>query len=560
MKTFASLVDKRVLQVRTSALSKSTRGHASTSTPFYVTTPIFYVNAKPHIGHLYTLVLTDVLRRYRIFVGQPCIMLTGTDEHGMKIQAAAQKAKQDPQTFCDQVSEVFRELPSKANVGYDKFIRTSGTEHKVAVSHFWRKLKEKGHIFKASHSGWYSISDETFFPESAISQRENSVGGSREHYSIETGNVVTWSEEENYHFRLSAFRDRLLDFYKLNPTFVIPESRYDDVVTSVQTELQDLSVSRPQSRLTWGIPVPDDSSQTIYVWLDALVNYITAAGYPDTTKLWPADIHVIGKDIVRFHCIYWPAFLMAAGLELPKQVVTHAHWTMDNFKMSKSRGNVADPWMAIDRFGVDSVRYYLMRDGRLENDGNYSSEHLILRHNHELVNGLGNLVSRVSSKTFDIAGILSRPPPQADLCESACKVAEKIQTCVSSYHENMSANLIYKAVADVLDLISSANTLMQHEEPWAKSCSAQTRRDVLYICLESARLSALLLQPIMPESMARLLDRLGVEQDARSSEYAIYAGDERYRPAQGRLAHHFLPIDDGTDSAASRSALKLRKK
>ncbi|CCG82481.1 Probable methionyl-tRNA synthetase, mitochondrial [Taphrina deformans PYCC 5710] len=552
-----SIDPKRSITPTVRTFSHSSSAQTIRKKPFYITTPIFYVNARPHVGHLYTLVLTDVLKRYRIFTGCEAVMLTGTDEHGMKIQSAAHKAKLAPQQFCDEVSEVFRELPSKANVEYDRFIRTTSPEHKDAVRHFWTILMEKGLIYKASHSGWYSVSDETFFPATGISQRLNLKTNQTENFSTETGNTVTWTDEQNYHFRLSAFKDRLLAFYQNNGQFVIPRARFEDVINSVTSELQDLSVSRPSSRLTWGVRVPNDNSQTIYVWLDALINYLTAAGYPNTTDLWPADVQVIGKDILRFHCIYWPAFLMAADIPLPKQIVTHAHWTMDNFKMSKSRGNVADPWMAINRFGVDSVRYYLMRDGRLENDGNYSSEHLIMRHNHELVNGLGNLTSRISSKWFDLKGILTSPPRQDSFDTNTRLVVEAIEDATTVYHESLSENVIHKAVGSVMHMVSAANALMQKEEPWSKSCSEKTRTEVLYTCLEAARIAALFLQPVMPTSMHEMLDRLGVQQDRRLATHARYGADDSYVPSQTRQPHIFSPMDTGAPPGSVPKISKL---
>lgn len=540
----------------------STRRSQSTMAskkPFFITTPIFYVNAQPHIGHLYTLVLTDVITRYQESMGRTAIMLTGTDEHGMKIQAAAKAAGKTPQIFCDEVSAVFRDLPQRANVQYDQFIRTTSPEHKTAVTHFWNVLLEKGYIFKASHSGWYSISDETFFPSTAVEERVNQSTGQKAHYSTETGNLVQWTAETNYHFRLSAMKGRLLEFYAANETFVTPSIRYDDVVTAVTEGLQDLSISRPSSRLTWGIPVPGDESQTIYVWLDALVNYITAAGYPNTTSMWPADVHVIGKDIIRFHCIYWPAFLLAADIEPPKSVLSHSHWTMGSLKMSKSRGNVVDPWQAIERFGADSVRYYLMRDGRLENDGNYSTEHLILRHNHELVNGLGNLISRVTAKTFDLDSILVSPPELSKYQSQIGQLVRQTGQLINSFHFNMNKNLVYKAVADVADMIANSNAILQLMEPWSKSCVEKTKREVLYATLENARIATLLLQPIMPDATTELLNRLGVPQNARTLAYAEFSADKSYRPVKEKFAHVFTSIDDGTKSMDASKKPKNQK-
>lgn len=508
--------------------------------PFYITTPIFYVNAQPHIGHLYTLVLTDTIKRYRQFMGQSTVMLTGTDEHGMKIQTAAIAAGKEPQALCDEISTVFRDLPSKANVQYDRFIRTTSDDHKFAVSHFWKTLEEKGFIYKSDHSGYYSVSDETFFPPSSISTRKDPNTGEEEHYSLETGNKLIWLSEENYHFRLSNMQEQLLLFYKDNKDFVIPQKRYADIITSVQDGLTDLSISRPSSRLKWGIPVPGDASQTIYVWLDALVNYITAAGYPQLDSLWPADLHVIGKDIVRFHCIYWPAFLLAAGIQPPKSIQTHAHWTMENHKMSKSRGNVVDPWRAIDQFGTDTIRYYLMRDGRIENDGNYSTEHVILRHNHELLHGFGNLVSRLSSASFNLPAILESPPDLATLDTQMAEHVQVVGQLVKNFHSHMSENLVYKAVADAKEIFIGANALLQAIEPWSKKCPEKTRAEALYAAIESVRISALLLQCVMPQTMSSLLDRLTVNPESRTTRHASVASDRTYRARLSKQQPHLF--------------------
>lgn len=487
-------------------------------------------------------------------------MLTGTDEHGMKIQAAAKAAQKEPQAFCDEISSIFRDLPLNAGVKYDRFIRTTSAEHKQAVSHFWNTLQQKGHIYKADHSGYYSVSDETFFPASSIGTRTNPKTGEEQFYSLETGNTLVWVSEENYHFRLSNMQEKLLEFYEQNKDFVIPQARYDEVIASVKDGLTDLSISRPRSRLKWGIPVPGDQSQTIYVWLDALVNYITAAGYPQLDNTWPADLHVIGKDIIRFHCVYWPAFLLAAGLQPPKSILTHAHWTMDNYKMSKSRGNVVDPWLAIDRFGKDTIRYYLMRDGRLENDGNYSTEHVILRHNHELVHGLGNLVARVTSTWFNLPDILESPPNLETLQSQVANHIRHIDQMTNSFHYNMSANLIYKAVADAKDIFTGANALLQSTGPWAKTCSETTRKEVLYAAIESVRIAALLLQCVMPESMSNVLDRLGVDAEARTMKSASFGADLKYRAKTTKKEPHLFSLIDVDEKANRPSKLTEERK
>ena len=372
-----------------------------TKKPYYVTSPIFYVNAAPHAGHLYTLVLTDVLKRWQKLRGDNrAVLLTGTDEHGMKIQKAASKAKVDVKAFCDQHASEFEELAKVANVDYDRFMRTTDPDHKVAVEYFWRELNLNGYIYESKHEGWYSVSDETFYPESKVHLVLEPSSGRKMHASMETGKEVEWTSEVNYHFKLSSFKDRLLEHYKSHPDFIVPSTRMNEMIGEIENGLTDLSISRPATRLTWGIRVPDDPSQTIYVWLDALVNYLTMAGYPFTTgvaagSVWPPECQVIGKDIIRFHCIYWPAFLMALDLPLPKQFLSHAHWTMNRAKMSKSEGNVVNPFFAINRFGVDVMRYYMVHDGGIVDDADYENLFIVDRYKKDLQGGLGNLLSRV---------------------------------------------------------------------------------------------------------------------------------------------------------------------
>ena len=362
----------------------------------------------PHVGHLYSLVLTDIIKRWQVLKGRNAILCTGTDEHGMKIQQAAAKAKTAPKEFCDLTAETFKNLAKRAEISNDHFVRTTDEGHKAAVQYFWTMLKEKGHIYESKHEGWYCVSDETYYPETTIEKRLDPFTGRTFMASQETGKEVEWTSERNYHFRLSRFKDRLLNFYKANPEFVVPQSRMKDVIKWVSEGLEDLSISRPVERLAWGVRVPDDESQTIYVWLDALINYITKAGYPFTPGKeseggWPANVQVIGKDIVRFHCIYWPAFLMAVNVEPPTQILTHAHWTLGHEKMAKSTGNVVDPFFAIDRFGVDLMRYYLAHDGGIANDSDYGNHLIVERYKKGLQGGLGNLVSRVTrSKLWSV--------------------------------------------------------------------------------------------------------------------------------------------------------------
>ncbi|CAO3643212.1 unnamed protein product [Mucor hiemalis] len=380
-------------------------------TKAFVTTPIYYVNAVPHIGHLYSTVLADTLRRYYALHGKEVLMSTGTDEHGLKIQQAADKDNMKPIDFCNKVSKSFESLCEAANIGYTSFERTTNKHHEVAVHELWNKLLEKGYLYKGKHEGWYAVSDEAFYANNQVHEVIDEKTGEKVMASIESGQRVEWTAEENYKFKLSAFGDRLLDWIKENPNAIVPNNRKNEVKSWVKAGLSDLSVSRLRSRLDWGISVPNDPEHTIYVWLDALTNYLTATGYPwkkdsQNKDFFPPDVQVVGKDIVRFHAIYWPAFLMAAELPLPKQILAHAHWTMGKQKMSKSRGNVADPFQVLKDYGVDPVRYYLVRDGGLADDGDYSEEMIHTRYKKDLAGQLGNLLNRTTAKSLLPNGII----------------------------------------------------------------------------------------------------------------------------------------------------------
>ncbi|KAL3428305.1 methionyl-tRNA synthetase [Phlyctema vagabunda] len=376
--------------------------HRLTEKPYYVTTPIFYVNADPHVGHMYTMILADVLKRWQVLKGENAILCTGTDEHGLKVQQAAANADTPPREFCNKGAKTFKLLAETIDMSNDHFVRTTDEDHKEAVQYFWYMLQERGFIYKTKHEGWYCVSDETFYPESTIEKRLDPATGRTFLASKETGKEVEWTSESNYHFRLSSMRSRLLEFYADNPEFIVPASEMRNVIKWVSDGLEDLSISRPVERLSWGIRVPGDDSQTIYVWLDALVNYITKAGYPWAPEKkmaggWPADVQVIGKDIVRFHCIYWPAFLLALDLKPPKQILVHGHWTLALKKMAKSTGNVVNPFFAIERFGIDTMRWYLIHDGKDIRDSNYSNEQIVERYNKGLRSAIGNILARIST-------------------------------------------------------------------------------------------------------------------------------------------------------------------
>ena len=355
------------------------------------------------------MVLADVLKRWAKLRGdERATLLTGTDEHGMKVQKAAAKANTDVKLFCDHHAEQFKHLCDAANIDYDRFIRTTDEDHKDVVRYVWEELNRGGYIYEAKHEGWYSVSDETFYPSTQVHKVLDPSIGLTKIVSIETGKDVEWTSETNYHFRLSALQQRLLKHYEDNPGTIVPKQRMKFIMDEIRGGLKDLSVSRPSSRLTWGVQVPGDESQTIYVWLDALFNYLTMTGYPfvnrnDPDMMWPPSCQVIGKDIIRFHTIYWPAFLMALNLPVTERFLTHAHWTMNNEKMSKSAGNGVNPFYAMDRFGVDTIRFYMAHNGGIVDDAMYENSFIAEVYDHLLRGGLGNLIHRVfRSKHFSV--------------------------------------------------------------------------------------------------------------------------------------------------------------
>ncbi|KAJ6125062.1 hypothetical protein N7471_012379 [Penicillium samsonianum] len=489
----------------------SRRGVATTpqrpNKPYYVTTPIFYVNAAPHVGHLYTMVIADIIKRWQVLLGNTdAQLLTGTDEHGMKIQQAAIQAGMDTQAFCDMNCRTFEALAKAANLDNDHFIRTTDPAHRDAVQYFWEMLQHRGYIYTSKHEGWYSVSDETFYPQTQVQNSLDPSTGRKRMVSIETGKEVEWSSETNYHFRLSAFKDRLLDLYKREDPFITPTSYTAAVINGVESGLQDLSISRPVERLTWGIPVPGDDTQTIYVWLDALVNYLTKAGYPfppgqENTSIWPADLHVVGKDIVRFHCVYWPAFLMALDLPLPRNVLVHGHWTMNREKMSKSTGNVVNPFFAIERFGVDGMRFFLAYRGGLSDDADFDNS-FIIRDYKKLLQG--------GSETL--------------LCVQLDQMLEQTPAQVAELMEKLNPRA---ALQETMSIIEKTNKYFHAAEPW-KTPNSQR---VIYNVAESLRIAGILLQPFMPGKSHDLLELLRVntsDPSKRAFAATAYGSDPDY--------------------------------
>lgn len=461
----------------------------------------------------------------------------------MKVERAAAKAGQEVKAFCDEAYKPFQALANEAHIDYDYFIRTSEPDHRFAVQHFWLMLKERGWIYAKKHEGWYSVSDETFYPQSAVQFALDPATGRKFMASKETGKEVEWTSENNYHFRLSAFQERLQKHYAKKKGMIVPKTRMKDVQNEIRNGLQDLSISRPSERLSWGIPVPDDETQTIYVWLDALINYLTKANYPfqipgqENAAGWPADCHVIGKDIVRFHCIYWPAFLMAVDLPLPNQIFTHAHWTLGNSKMSKSTGMVVNPFFAINRFGVDCMRYYLALDGGIRDDSSYDNSFIIVRYKNGLQSGLGNLVSRVTrGKGWDVRRAVKNgklyieqldKQSSSDLNKQLSSELRKLKHEVLRCMELPDPR---EGLQTIMTVVYQTNAYMQASAPWdLGDPEKQEQLDcVIYLCAESLRICGILLQPFMPAKMKQLLDMLGVAEDARMYEDASLGNDEDF--------------------------------
>ncbi|XP_060551201.1 methionine--tRNA ligase, mitochondrial-like [Ruditapes philippinarum] len=491
---------------------------------FSVTTPIFYVNAAPHMGHLYTCVLADAVARYHRLKGKQILFSTGTDEHGLKIQQAADQSKESPALFTTNVSRTFKEMFDCYNISYTDYIRTTEQRHFTTVQKFWTELETRGYIYKGSYEGWYSVSDEAFLTEVDVTEVVNKKG-EKIMVSKESGNPVTWMKEDNYMFKLSEFSDRL---HKWLDTGVIQPAMFTPIAQHWLSNPQDLSVSRPSSRLSWGIPVPGDSSQTIYVWLDALVNYLTVCGYPSLEQTWPADVQVIGKDILKFHAIYWPAFLMAAGLELPKKIFCHSHWLINCVKMSKSLGNVVDPMVVKEKYSAEVFRYYLLREGVPHSDGNYLEEKAMEYVNSDVVNTFGNLLSRCTASAINRDQIYPRKDQDTYISSITAADRETFENIeilidtVEGYYQDM---MMYKAIESIMSYLRWANGLVENHKIWDLAKSDQEAdvlhlKCVLHLALDTLRVSGILLQPVIPNISERLLNRLGIPKDRRTFECA----------------------------------------
>ncbi len=487
------------------------------SEPFYVTTAITYPNGAPHVGHAYEYIATDAIARFKRLDGFDVRFLTGTDEHGLKMAQTAEAEGIPTAELARRNSDVFERLQEKLGISFERFIRTTDADHLEASKVIWQRMADAGDIYLGSYAGWYSVRDEAYFTESETRVADDGV-----RVAIDTGAPVTWTEEQTYFFRLSAYTDKLLAHYESHPDFIGPDVRRNEVVSFVSRGLNDFSISR--TSFDWGVPVPDHPDHVMYVWVDALTNYLTGVGFPDTSsemfrRFWPADLHMIGKDIIRFHTVYWPAFLMSAGIELPRRVFAHGFVLNRGEKMSKSVGNVVDPENLIGTFGLDQVRYFFLREVPFGQDGSYSDEAIISRINSDLANELGNLAQRsLSMVAKNLDGIVPTPGDFTPDDEALLAQADGLLEKVRGHFDSQAMHLALEAVWLML---GAANRYFSAQEPWvlrksAEAADHQRFGTVLYTTLEVVRIAALLIQPVMPSSAARLLDLLGQPVDERA--------------------------------------------
>ena len=483
----------------------------TTKTPFYITTAISYPNGKPHIGHAYELIATDAMARFQRLDGRDVFFLTGTDEHGQKMQQTARNEGISAQELADRNSAEFQAMAVMLNASNDDFIRTTEPRHHVTSQNIWNRMADNGDIYKDSYAGWYSVRDEAYYQEDETELRADGV-----RYGPQ-GTPVEWVEEESYFFRLSAYQDKLLKHYEDNPDFIGPAERRNEVISFVKSGLKDLSVSR--TTFDWGIKVPNDPRHVMYVWVDALTNYLTATGYLEDpngprAKYWPADVHIIGKDIIRFHAVYWPAFLMSAGLPLPKRVFAHGFLLNKGEKMSKSLGNVVDPVNLVNHFGLDPVRFFFLREVSFGQDGSYSEEAIGTRINSDLANGIGNLASR--SLSMIVKNCDGKIPECGELNEADAAMLASVDGLLASAREDMGKQLIHRALASIIAVVSETDRYFAGQEPWALKKTDPVRMGtVLYVTAEVVRQIAILLQPFMPQSAGKLLDLVAVPADKR---------------------------------------------
>ena len=490
---------------------------------FYITTAIAYPNGVPHIGHAYEAIATDALARFQRLDGKDVFFLTGTDEHGLKMVQTADLEKLPTLEVATRNALRFKEMDERLNVSFDRFIRTTEEQHHRSSQAIWQRMADNGDIYLDSYAGWYSVRDEAYYAEDETVMGDDNVRRGPQ------GTPVEWVEEKSYFFKLSAYQDKLLALYASQPDFIGPDSRKNEVISFVKSGLRDLSISR--TTFDWGVKVPGDTEHVMYVWVDALTNYITGVGFPDENdpnwRYWPADVHIIGKDIIRFHAVYWPAFLMSAGIPLQKRVYAHGFLFSRGEKMSKSVGNVVDPFNLADQYGVDQVRYFFLREVPFGQDGNYNHEAIVARINADLANDLGNLAQRsLSMIAKQHEGVLPEPGAFTDNDKAILAQADGM---IGLARTAMATQQIHQALNAVWAVVAEANRYFAGEAPWALAkTDPQRQRTVLYVTAEVIRQIAILAQPVMPESSAKLLDSLGIPQDAR--DFAALGGAARIKP------------------------------
>ena len=475
---------------------------------YYITTPIYYPSAKPHMGHAYSSIVSDVFARFKSIDGYKVHFLTGTDEHGLKIQRASEKNNIEPLDFCDKISQTFKDLSKTLNLSNSDFIRTTEPRHKKSVQHLWKELEKSGDIYLSKYSGWYSVSDEAFYNENEVKIINN------EKVSINSGSKVEWVEEESFFFKLSKWKDKLLEYYEKNPNFILPKTRRNEVINFVKSGLKDLSVSRKS--FSWGIKVPSNQDHIIYVWLDALTNYLSALKYPDTEndlykKFWPADVHIIGKDILRFHAIYWPAFLLAANIPLPKRVYGHGWILSGEEKMSKSKGNILDPLDIIEKYGLDPLRYYLIKEVSFGNDGNISKEKLEDCINSDLANNFGNFCQRVTA--FTEKNCNNKIPADVILNDRDEKILNNFSKNIENLRKFIDNQQLNSYIEFIVNSLFDANKYFNDEEPWNKKNDKKRLNAIIYTSLELIRKISILLYPIIPESSLKSLKIFNIKEN-----------------------------------------------
>jgi len=475
---------------------------------FYITTPIYYPSAKPHMGHAYSSIVADFIARFKRIDGFDVHFLTGTDEHGLKIQRAAEKKGVDTLKFCDEISETFRDLSKILNLTNTDFIRTTENRHKKSVQNLWKELEKNNDIYLSKYSGWYSVSDEAFYTEDEIEDLEGKK------VAISSKSPVEWMDEESYFFRLSKWEKPLLDYYKNNPDFIAPKSRKNEVISFVKNGLKDLSVSRKS--FSWGIQVPGNNEHVIYVWLDALTNYISALNYPSMNnklfeKYWPTNVHLIGKDILRFHAVYWPAFLLAAKIPLPKKVYGHGWILSGEEKMSKSKGNILDPIEIINQYGLDPLRYYLIKEVSFGNDGNISQERLEDCINSDLANNFGNLCQRVT--TFAIKNCEGKIPSNIQFDDEDLVILDKFKNNLDLIRNKIDSLDLNFYIEFIVNCLFETNKYFNDQEPWKKKDNTKRLNTIVFTTLEVVRKISVMLYPIIPQSSLNALKIFSIKEN-----------------------------------------------